>query len=192
MNIKQKTGMAVGAAVIGVGAVLGVGYAVAGTSSQAQPQATQAADGSAPGGGAPGGGAPDGGQGGGQGGRDGSRGMSNLAASLAEKLGLDETTVADALQEVMQANRPDGTGGNDQGTPPSAGAQPTEGGQPGGDRTERDAAIAKALAAKLGVDEAKVTAALAEIRAEQQANQPGDAGRDGGDQTAQPSPSASA
>ena len=152
MNIKQKTGVAVGAAVIGVGAVLGVGYAMAGTSLQSQPRASQGTDGAAPGG------------------RDGQRGTGNLAASLAAKPGLDETTVSQALQQVMQANRPDGSGGTG--------------------RTDRDAAIAKALAEKLGVDEARVTAALAEIRSEQQANRPGDTGRPGG-QTAQPSPSAS-
>lgn len=186
MDIKKKTAMAAGAAVIGIGAALGVGYAVAGTSSQAQPQASQAADGSAPGGM---GGENGGGPGGPGGGQDGSRGMGDLAASLAEKLGLDEDTVTQALQEVMQANRPDGDGGQGQGTPPSAGAQPSQGAQPGGggqDSTSRDATLAKALAEKLGVDEAKVTAALAEIRSEQQANQSG-----GGNASA-PQPSASA
>ncbi|MFT4297518.1 MAG: Clp protease N-terminal domain-containing protein [Micropruina sp.] len=183
MNIKQKTGLAVGAAVIGVGAVLGVGYAMAGTTGQAQPQASQGADGSAPEGGGPGGQGP-GGQG--PGGQDGSRGMGDLAASLAEKLGLDESTVSQALQEVMQANRPDGTG-QDQGTPPSAGAQPSQGSQPGGGgRGDRDATLAKALAEKLGVDESKVTAALTEIRSEQQANR-----TDGGG-TPAPQPSATA
>ncbi len=163
MNIKQKTGLAVGAAVIGVGAVLGVGYAMAGTSGHPGPQASRAADGSAPGG------------------RDGSRGLGNLAAPLAEKLGLDETTVAQALQDVMQANRPGG--GQNQGTAPSAGTQP---GGDGRTRTDRDAALAKALAAKLGVDEAKVTAALAEIRSEQQA------GRGNGGEAPAPQPSATA
>lgn len=166
MNIKQKTGVAVGAAVIGVGAVLGVGYAMAGTSLQSQPQASLSADGTSPGG------APGGENGAAPGGPGGQRGMGNLAASLAEKLGLDETTVSQALQEVMQVNRPDGNGGTG--------------------RTDRDATTAKALAEKLGVDEAKVTAALAQIRSEQQANRPGDTGLPGGGRTAQPSPSTSA
>ncbi|MFT4218378.1 MAG: hypothetical protein QM619_14515 [Micropruina sp.] len=188
MNVKQKTGLAVGAAVIGVGAVLGVGYAVAGTSGQAQVQAGESAEGTVEGGGP--GGQGRGGQG--PGGQDGTRGMGNLAAALAEKLGLEEDAVTEALQEVMQASRPDG--GTDQGTPPSAGAQPSAGARPsqgaqpgGGGGEDRDAAIAKALAEKLGVDEAKVTAALAEIRSEQQANRPDDGGT-----APQPSASASA
>ena len=177
MDIKQKTGLAVGAAVIGVGAVLGIGYAVAGTGDQAQPQASQAANGSAPDGGGPGGQ--------GSGGQNGPGGMSNLAASLAEKLGLDESTVSQAVQEVMQASRPDGTG---QGTPPSAGAPPGQGARPGNgqDRSDRDATLAKALAEKLGVDESKVTAALAEIRSEQQASRTDNGG------VPDPQPSASA
>ncbi len=179
MDIKQKTGLAVGAAVIGVGAVLGIGYAVTGTGDQAQPQASQAAEGSAPDGGGPGGQGP--------GGQNGPGGMSNLAASLAEKLGLDESTVSQAVQEVMQANRPDGTG-QGQGTPPSVGAPPSQGARPGNgqDRSDRDATLAKALAEKLGVDESKVTAALAEIRSEQQANRADNGG------APDPQPSASA
>ncbi|MFT3970558.1 MAG: Clp protease N-terminal domain-containing protein [Micropruina sp.] len=189
MNIKQKTGLAIGAAVIGIGGALGVGYAVAGTSSgQAQAQAGQGTNSSAPEGGGPGGQAP--------GGQDGSRGMGNLAASLAEKLGLDEDTVTQALQEVMQANRPDSQGGGEGqggGTPPSAGGQQGgggQGGQQGGgggqDRSSQDATLAKALAEKLGVDESKVAAALAEIRTEQQANRPNNDGN------AAPSPQPSA
>lgn len=167
MDIKQKTAVAVGAAVIGVGAALGVGYAFAGSGDQAQSQAGQPADGSAPGGG----------YGGGPGGRSGFRGMGNLAPALAEKLGVDESKVSQALQEVMQASRP------------STGAQPSQGTRPGGngqDRTDRDAAIAKALAAKLGLDESKVASALAEVRSEQQASRPDDGGAPA------PQPSASA
>ncbi len=169
MNIKQKTGLAVGAAVIGVGAALGVGYAVAGTGERAQPQAGQPADGTVPGGE----------NGGGPGGRNGPGGMGNLA----EKLGLDQSAVAEALQEAARANRPDGDG-QGRGTPPSAGAQPGGSGQ---DRSGRDATLAKALAEKLGVDEAKVTAALTEIRSEQRANRPDDGGN-----APDPQPSATA
>ena len=177
MDVKQKTALAVGAAVIGVGAALGIGYAVAGTSAQAQSQTGGPGNGSGPGGGY-----------GGYGARNGSRGMGILAAALAEKLGLDENTVAQALQEVMQANRPDG--GRSQGTPPSAGAQPSQGARPGGtdqNRTGRDTAIAKALAEKLGLDESKVASALAEVRSEQQAGRP-----DNGGGAPNPQPSASA
>jgi hypothetical protein len=54
--------------------------------------------------------------------------------------------VRTALQEYREANRPS--------TPPDPGTKPAR----------DDAALAKALASKLGVDEAKVTSALAEIR----------------------------
>ena len=47
------------------------------------------------------------------------------------------------------------------------------GGRPSGDR---DAALVTALAEKLGIDEATVTKALAEVRAEQQAGRPDAAG----------------
>lgn len=177
MDVKQKTALAVGAAVIGVGAALGVGYAVTGASAQAQSQTGVRGNGSGPGGGY-----------GGYGGQNGSRGMGDLAAALAEKLGVDEDTVAQALREIMQANRPDGAG--NQGTPPSSGAQPSQGARPGGsdqNRTGRDTAIAKALAAKLGLEESQVASALAEVRSEQQADRP-----DNGGGARNPQPSASA
>ena len=180
MDIKQKSGLAVGAAVIGVGAALGIGYAFAGTGEQAaQPQAGQGTEGARPYGG--GGGGP-----GGEGGPGGSRGMGNLATALAEKLNLDQSTVAQALQEVMQANRPEG---QEQGTPPSTGARPDTDDQ---DRSARDAALAKGLAEKLGVDESAVTKALSEIRSERQANAPDGGRKDKSETAPSASPSAEA
>ena len=79
----------------------------------------------------------------------------DLAAKLAEKLGVTEDKVTTALKEIRDANKPDPT------------AKPDPGSQP--DDTARDAELAKALAGKLGIDEAKVKTALDEIRAERSA-----------------------
>ena len=62
--------------------------------------------------------------------------------------------MTEALQAIREANKPT--------TRPDPQDRP--------DPTAREAALAKALAEKLGVDEAKVTAALAEIRAARQAD----------------------
>jgi hypothetical protein len=66
-------------------------------------------------------------------------------------LGVDEAKVTDALKAFREANKPT--------TPPTEG---TEGTKP--DRAAHEAALAKSLAAALGIDESKVTAALEEIR----------------------------
>ncbi|OFI37814.1 hypothetical protein BIU82_06850 [Arthrobacter sp. SW1] len=91
------------------------------------------------------------------GGHGGDRGQ--LAADLATKLGVEEAKVTEALQTFREENKPT--------TPPAEGTAPAEGTRP--DRAAMDAALAKSLAEKLGVDEAKVTAALEEIRSEAQA-----------------------
>ncbi len=85
-----------------------------------------------------------------------------LAQQLATKLGLDQAKVATALQEVREANRP--------ASRPTAGSTPGPGAQPR-DRAADDAILAAALAPKLGVDEAKIKTALAEIRAARTADQ---------------------
>jgi hypothetical protein len=85
-------------------------------------------------------------------GRHGARGGVQ-ASALAEKLGIDESKVADALKAFREANKPSG--------PPADGQKP--------DASARDAALAKSLADSLGIDEAKVTAALQELRTEEQA-----------------------
>ena len=62
--------------------------------------------------------------------------------------------MTEALQAIREANKPT--------TKPDPQDRP--------DPAAREAALAKALAEKLGVDEAKVTTALAEIRAARQAD----------------------
>jgi hypothetical protein len=84
-----------------------------------------------------------------------------LAQTLATKLGVDETTMATALKEVMAADRPTGVpSGRPSGQPTGE-----PGGQPGGNGARGSAyleTMAKALATKLNLDEAKVLAALQE------------------------------
>ena len=94
---------------------------------------------------------------------------SDLAKKLASKLGVDEAKVTEALKAIREANRP----AKPTGTPsakPSAdpSAKPTRPNRP--DASERQAELAKQLAEKLGIDEAKVTKAFEEIRADQQAD----------------------
>ena len=69
--------------------------------------------------------------------------------SLAEKLGVEEST----LQEALAALRPTDAGKPDAGTSPQQ------------DRTARETALAKALAEKLDLEEATVSSALSELRA---------------------------
>ncbi len=84
----------------------------------------------------------------------GAKDQANLAQQLATKLGVDRTTVQDALKAFRQDNKPT--------APPTAGST-----RP--DPAVRQAALATSLASALGVDEAKVTTALTEIRAARQA-----------------------
>jgi DNA-binding MarR family transcriptional regulator len=138
---------------------LGVGVGIAGFAS-AEPTTTPSPNPSASAPADPGPGGP---------GRDGHRGGpgrgvadTDLVKQLAEKLGVTEAKVTTALQEIRDANRP-----AKPSTAPSAdpSAKPTR-----PDPAEREAALAKALAEKLGVDEAKVTKALDEIKAARQAD----------------------
>ena len=84
-----------------------------------------------------------------------------VAPQLAEKLGIDQAKVVTALQEVRQESRPTAK--------PSPGSAATPGSGAPRDRAADDAALAEALAPKLDVDEATITTALAEIRAERAA-----------------------
>lgn len=173
MESKQKTGLAIGAAVIGAGAVFGVSYALGSSTSESQAQpAAQASQG----------GGQGSGRGGPGGGGAGGMGMSNLAPALAKKLGVDEAKVTEAIQSVMQANRPSGqpTDGGQPGDAPSDGTQASPGARPSGggfDRSGMDEKLAKAIAEKLGIDEATVTKAIEEVRAEQQASRQASASR---------------
>jgi hypothetical protein len=154
MDSKQKTGLAIGAAVIAASAVFGVSYALGSSTGQSQAQpADQSSQESGPGSGR------------GPGGGGGGMGMNNLAPALAKKLGVDEAKVTEAIQSVMQDSRPSGAPSD--GTQASPGARPSDGGF---DRSGMDEKLAKAIAEKLGIDEAKVTKALEEVRAEQQAS----------------------
>jgi plasmid maintenance system antidote protein VapI len=76
------------------------------------------------------------------------------ATALAEKLGVEEAKVTEALQAFREANKPT--------SPPAEGEKP--------DPAARDAALAKALAESLGIEESKVTTALEELRTEAQAD----------------------
>ncbi len=92
-------------------------------------------------------------------GRHGARGGPSdvSAADLAKKLGLDEAKVTEALKDARTALRPD-KGADDTDT---ATARPS--------RADRQAALATRLASALGIDEAKVTEALAALDAEREA-----------------------
>jgi len=141
---KAKIGLGVGGAVIALGAAVGVGALAAnlGGTDAGPAQNGYGQDGS-------GGGVR--------------RGMDTtaLAQTLATKLGVDETTMATALKEVMAADRPTGVpSGRPSGQPTGE-----PGGQPGGNGARGSAyleTMAKALATKLNLDEAKVLAALQE------------------------------
>ncbi|HYI54583.1 MAG TPA: hypothetical protein VEX57_11500 [Microlunatus sp.] len=106
----------------------------------------------------------DPGRGGGPGGHRGGRGFggADLAEQLAERLDVTEAEVTRALQEIRDADRPAKPSTAPSADPSAAPTRP--------DPTAREAALAKALAEKLGVDETKVTKAFAEIRAAREAD----------------------
>ena len=94
-------------------------------------------------------------------------------AALAQKLGVEESKLSEALQSIHRSqdsrgipsqgqssgNGSEQTTGNDQGQPLAS--------PPGGPGSgDRDAEIAKALAQALGLDESTVTTALQEVRTE--------------------------
>jgi hypothetical protein len=88
-----------------------------------------------------------------RGGHGGHRGGGGeMASGLAEKLGVDESKLSDALDTFREANKP---------TERTEGAEKPE-------RSQRDGALAKSLAESLGIEESKVTTALEELRAADQ------------------------
>lgn len=89
------------------------------------------------------------------------RGPGLDAAALAKALGVSESKVSDALDAAREATRPDPA------DRPAAGEKPTPPTE--AERTAREAALAKALAKALGIDEAKVTKALETVRAAREA-----------------------
>lgn len=89
------------------------------------------------------------------GGRGGNR-SAEIASGLAKKLGVDETKLSDALKTYREANQP---------TKRTEGTT-TKSDRSTSDRSTSDEAMAKSLAKSLGIEESKVTTALAELRSE--------------------------
>jgi pyruvate/2-oxoglutarate dehydrogenase complex dihydrolipoamide acyltransferase (E2) component len=156
VDTKAKIGLGVGGAVLALGAAVGVG-ALAANIGGTDTATTQTGSGQ------------DGASGNRGTGARGGMDTAALAKTLATKLGVDETTMASALKEVMAANRPSGApSGQPSGQPTGApSGQPTgapsgkaDGNQPGGSAYLET--MAKALATKLNLDEAKVLTALQE------------------------------
>ena len=86
-------------------------------------------------------------------------------SALAQKLGVEESKLAEAFQNIQQPQSPGGAPGqapgqNDESSQPPA-APP--GGSEAGDR---DTEIAKTLAQTLGLDESTVTTAIQEVRSD--------------------------
>ena len=146
------------AGILAVGVGLGVaGYAAADPSSSPTARPSASAD---PGRGTPDRGGPGHGHRGGPGRGDFD---GDLSKQLAEKLGVDQAKVSDALKAIREANKPTARPSANPSADPSA--KPSR-----PDQATRDAKLAKQLAEKLGIDEAKVTKAFEEIRAERQAD----------------------
>jgi len=158
VDTKAKIALGVGGAVLALGAAVGVGALAANLAGgdTAAPQPGYGQDGK-------GGGGP-----GARGGMD----TTQLAKTLATKLGVDETKVAAALTEVMAASRPSGA--------PSGRPSGAPSGQPSGDPSSRPSGarngmggsayletMAKSLAQKLNLDEATVLTALQEAMGSQ-------------------------
>lgn len=143
MNTRKRIGVGAAAGIVGIGSLLGVALANAeDTSDASTPSASSTAD--------PGPGMGHGGRG-----MQDMRGHhgemnSDMAARLAAKLGMDETTVADAITATRDALRP-----SDMTERPSA-----------ADRQVHQAAFVTELAKQLGIDEATLTTAMDEMRAE--------------------------
>ena len=92
-------------------------------------------------------------------------------AALAQKLGVEESKLREALQSIHRSQESGGMPSQDQSSG-NGSEQAAEGGQgqlptaPPGGSGDRDAEIAKALAQALGLDESTVTTAIQEVRNE--------------------------
>jgi len=150
MSRTTKIALGLGAAAVALGAGLGVAGMASATTT---PTPTPTPSSSAPGNNFADGHGMRGGHRGHGGAESGAR-----AKELAAKLGVDEAKVTEALKTFREANRP----ATPPATPPVAGQKP--------DRAAMQKALAASLAKSLGIDEAKVTAALAELRTAEQAN----------------------
>lgn len=158
MENRAKIGLGIAGTVVALGAAVGVGAYAAGlvpggteadapVSGYGQGPADQAGGRSGPG----------------RGGFD----STELAASLAAKLGVDQAQVEAALKEVLPAGRPSGAPSMMPSGAPTDGptGQPDGQGGSGTGGSQRWATLAKNLAEKLNLDEAKVLAALQEVMA---------------------------
>ncbi len=149
MKPTHKIGVGMGAAALTLGGVAGV----VSLAQAADPTPTPSSSPSATAG-------PDAGatqrEGHGHGGRHGRGGAlgGDQAAALAEKLGLEEAQVTEALRTAREALRPT-TKPTDEASRPSA--------------EERRAALAAELATALGIDEGKVPEALPALETERDA-----------------------
>jgi hypothetical protein len=139
MNIRTKTGIAIGAAILTVGGAVGIGT-LANASADSAGGTSQV-------------GAPDGSRmhqdGMQQGGMQQGGVPTQLVQGLASKLGIDEATVQTAVAAAMQEVQSSGTA--------STSTDPRE---------AMDAKLVPLLASKLGVDETKITTAMAELRSQ--------------------------
>lgn len=150
MSTRTTIAIGVAAAVVAIGAAVGVG-ALAANLAGNRDDSRQAGYGQ--------GGVGGNDRGTGRGGMDTSR----LANDLAAKLGVDETEVASALQEVMSAVRPTGVpSGQASGPPPSRPTADRNGG-PDGRGGQFLETLARGLAERLNLDEATVLTALQEV-----------------------------
>jgi biotin operon repressor len=148
VTISKKTAALVAGGVIALGAGVGVAGLAAADPTPSPSGSPSASPSSGPSTGS----VPD------RDGRGGRHGGGFLdAAALAEKLGVGEDKVSQALQEIRNANRPSGTPSARPSAPPQQ------------DRAERESALVKALAEKLGLDQAKVQAAVDELQTERAA-----------------------
>jgi pyruvate/2-oxoglutarate dehydrogenase complex dihydrolipoamide acyltransferase (E2) component len=151
VDTKAKIALGVGGAVIALGAAVGVGALAANLAG---------GDTATP----PGGFGQDGRAGGAGPGARGGMDTTQLAKTLATKLGVDEAKVAAALKEVMAAARPAGAPSGQPSGAPSTRPSGARNGQGGSAYLET---LAKALAQKLNLDEATVLTALQEAMASQ-------------------------
>lgn len=154
MENRAKIGLGIAGTVVALGAAVGVGAYAAGlvpggteadapVSGYGQGPADQAEGRSGPG----------------RGGFD--------STELAAKLGVDQAQVEAALKEVLPAGRPSGAPSMMPSGAPTDGptGQPDGQGGSGTGGSQRWATLAKSLAEKLNLDEAKVLAALQEVMA---------------------------
>lgn len=142
MKTRHKIGLGLGAGALTLGGVAGFAQV-----AQADPTPTPSASASTPGSDAPGPDRPGPGKG-----DHGAHPGGPLAAGLAQKLGIDQTRIEEALRTARKAAEPDP---NASTTPPT--------------HQQRQDALASGLASALGIDQAQVSQALTALENEQNA-----------------------